>query len=38
MEKQQTVFNTTDPNNNFTDGAEASSEKAVPSNETDEEI
>ncbi|XP_057483189.1 uncharacterized protein LOC130769955 [Actinidia eriantha] len=38
MEKQQTVVNTTEPNNNFTDGAETSSEKAIPSNDTDEEI
>ena len=30
MEKQQTVVNATEPNENFTDGSETSSEKVVP--------
>lgn len=38
MEKQQPVVNTTDPNTNFTDGTEASSEKMAPPNDMDEEI
>ena len=38
LEQQQTVVNTTEANNNFTDGVETSSEKATPSNDTDEEI
>lgn len=38
MEKQQTVVNTTDPNNNFTDGTKESTEKVVHPNDMDEEI
>ncbi|XP_057472666.1 uncharacterized protein LOC130761190 [Actinidia eriantha] len=35
MEKQQTVVNTTEPNNNFTDGSPTSSEKASASDDID---